>query len=677
MATIPRTYLTTSKTGLSSVPLRNGQVISIWDNDEVWYDAPANGERDGNPVRRKISGVRIVSTLPDNPMTDIVYVYIGDHGTLPETGDPIYDLRVWVNNEWLVVGNNWEDSFVKSVVSDGKFYLVGTPDITESVGSLLKNSAVYVEDGKLYGYLEGTAHYATEATHSATADLATQAINDNFSTPQPITSYIRGVTSDATTDLGTTLTLIKGDGTTSSIRVSNTKYGVFTEDPNKPGLVNGINTTVGSDTTDLLLTGSGWVDISNITMPSADSADKDGLGQVIAETYVASASYDTTTDELTLTFGDGATSSPISIPNTEYEVFDSNTNGLVPAPGQGEGTYFLRGDHSWQPVVNTDYTGATSGTAGVHGLVPAAASGNVNSYLRSDGTWAGVFGQDSNGLVPGPSNPDPVYSLRADGTWDICPDTKNTSGATNDTTHKLFITGAQTQGTEPQTYTNEYVFIDSNKLYSYSVTDTAAVEVVTLSDTQALTNKTYNGYTLGTACAGTLANTIYPSTSISTDTYTGDGTTTDFVLTNTAITITNVLVNGAIESNYTYTAGTKTVAFTTAPSNGSTVVIQYSVTNPNYNPDEVPKNSAVISYVSNQINNNVMSKLTSKLDITSVADIYDPVAGTYSQGDFCMYEDVNGVNLYECTDPSGVPTPEQFDYAKWTKTTVMDVIKSL
>ena len=63
MATIPRTYLTTSKTGLSSIPLKNGQVIAIWDADEVWYDAPDNGERDGTPVRRRISGVKIIYTV--------------------------------------------------------------------------------------------------------------------------------------------------------------------------------------------------------------------------------------------------------------------------------------------------------------------------------------------------------------------------------------------------------------------------------------------------------------------------------------------------------------------------------------------------------------------------------------------------------------------------------------
>ena len=668
MATIPRTYMITSKDGLSNVPLKNGQIISIWDADEVWYDAPANGEPDGAPVRRKISGVRVVSTLPENPMTDIVYVYIGDQGTLPESDQPFYDMRIWLNNAWTVVGTNKDDANVKTAVSDNKFYLVGTSDITDNkIGSLLKNSAVYVNGGVIFGDLEGTAHYATEATHAAQATVADRAINDNFSTPQPITSYIRGVTSDATTDLGTTLTLIKGDGTTSTVRVSNTTYDVFTEDPTKPGLVNGINTVVGSDNTDLLLTGSGWVDMNNIDIPHANQANNDGVGQLIADTYIKSLSYNSSTDLLTITWGDDDTDT-ISIPDTTYTVFTYDTDGLVPGPTLNDSGKFLKGDGTWDTVVTSDYQGATSGAAGVHGLVPAAASGNVNSYLRSDGVWAGVFGQDSNGLVPGPATTDPAYSLRADGTWDICPDTKNTTGATNDVSHKLFLVGTQTQGTEPQSYTNINVFIDSNKLYSYSVTDSTPVEVVTLSDTQALTNKTYNGYTLGTACEGTIASSINSSTITGYDNFEGDGSTTTFALTATALAVTSVTIDGVFEQNYTLQSNS--VVFTTAPANGSDIEVAYTKTNPNYNPDDLPKNSAVASYVSNRITADVLSRLSAKLDTTVVAATYDEVLGTYKYGDYCIYEDANGINLYKCIYASGIPTPEAFDYTKWQQVTI-------
>ena len=663
MATIPRTYLTTSKTGLSSVPLRNGQVISIWDNDEVWYDAPANGERDGNPVRRKISGVRIVSTLPDNPMTDIVYVYIGDHGTLPETGDPIYDLRVWVNNEWLIVGNNWEDSFVKSVVSDGKFYLVGTPDITETVGSLLKNSAVYVEDGKLYGYLEGTAHYATEATHSSTADLATQAINDNFSTPQPITSYIRGVMSDATTNLGTTLTLTKGDGTTSTIRVSDTTYDVFTQDPTKPGLVNGINTTVGSDNTDLLLTGSGWVDKDNIVMPAADSATKDGLGQNIANTYVKGLAWSAGT--LTITVGNDSTST-ISIPDTTYSVFTTSTDGLVPASsGAGETAMFLRGDHTWQPITVNPYQGATAIADGVDGLVPHAQAGEQNYYLKGDGTWGTTFSAGVDGLVPAPTLADEGKSLKVNssgvGVWEACTDTQNTAGALNDVSNSLYLVGATAQSSSVITNTNQYVYIQGNRLYQSNGAGTpTSIAVADVSSTQALTNKTYEGYTLGDACAKTVASTVqandnlptnnavmsYTSTRVNQvreliglkldsdavaatynapvqDAFTGDGSTTTFTLTNSCSGISAVYVDGTeVTTGYSYDSVTNSVTFTTAPANDKSVVISYN--------------------------------------------------RPYAVGDYCIYDDGNGMRLYRCK--TAITTAEAFDSTKWDQMIISDCL---
>ena len=73
-------------------------------------------------------------------------------------------------------------------------------------------------------------------------------------------------------------------------------------------------------------------------------------------------------------------------------------------------------------------------------------------------------------------------------------DTKNTAGAT-DTSDKIFIVGAKTQSTEPQTYTQDTAYVGADgKLYSNSK------EVINTSDSQALSNKTYEGYTLGDAC---------------------------------------------------------------------------------------------------------------------------------------------------------------------------------
>ena len=73
--------------------------------------------------------------------------------------------------------------------------------------------------------------------------------------------------------------------------------------------------------------------------------------------------------------------------------------------------------------------------------------------------------------------------------------TKNTAGST-DTSSKIFLVGATSQAANPQTYSHDTVYVDTDG-HAYS----NSKQVVNLSDTQALTNKTYNGYTLGTSCA--------------------------------------------------------------------------------------------------------------------------------------------------------------------------------
>ena len=73
-------------------------------------------------------------------------------------------------------------------------------------------------------------------------------------------------------------------------------------------------------------------------------------------------------------------------------------------------------------------------------------------------------------------------------------DTKNTAGAT-DSNNKLYIVGATSQADNPQTYSQDTAYVGTDgHLYS------DGKQTVNLSGTQALTNKTYNGYTLGAAC---------------------------------------------------------------------------------------------------------------------------------------------------------------------------------
>ena len=74
----------------------------------------------------------------------------------------------------------------------------------------------------------------------------------------------------------------------------------------------------------------------------------------------------------------------------------------------------------------------------------------------------------------------------------------NTQSNTNSTNtdKKIFLVGATAQGSNKTTYSHDTVYAGTDgHVYSNSK------QVVNLSDSQALTNKTYNGYTLGAACA--------------------------------------------------------------------------------------------------------------------------------------------------------------------------------
>lgn len=149
-------------------------------------------------------------------------------------------------------------------------------------------------------------------------------------------------------------------------------------------------------------------------------------------TFSANQSSDTTINitgggGTTYTAGNGISidaNNEISIDDTVVaEVSDLPTNftgatssvagsaGLVPAPTTSDPDKFLKGDGTWGTPPNTTYTagsninidanneisatdttysnftGATSSTAGANGLVPAPAAGDEGKALHGDGTW--------------------------------------------------------------------------------------------------------------------------------------------------------------------------------------------------------------------------------------------------------------------------------------------------
>lgn len=131
--------------------------------------------------------------------------------------------------------------------------------------------------------------------------------------------------------------------------------------------------------------------------------------------------------------------------------------GLVPAPGKGKQTSFLRGDGTWVVPTNTTYsnmTAATADAAGKAGLVPAPAAGKQTSFLRGDGTW----------VVP--------------------TNTTNSAGAGNSTS-KLFLVGTTAQSTGTS-YSNANVYATNGALHATSISTGGNVVVGGTADTNYL-----------------------------------------------------------------------------------------------------------------------------------------------------------------------------------------------
>ena len=810
MATIPRTFLTTSKADLANQPLVNGQFWIIWDADEAWYDAPDDGTPTGIPVRRRITSIKVISELPETGVEDLLYIYI-------PADQSLWDLRVWSNNAWCVVGNVTPDTKVQTDTYSGKFYITGTTSIDdEVVGTLVKNENAYVQNGVIYADLNGnatTATTATTATRATTADTAGQAIKDNAPVPNNITSYLHSVSSDATTNLGSTLTFTDGLGTETTVRVSDTTYSTFTD-----AIAGLVPPASGGTASDLVLTGAGWVDKDILPVGSAETAEsatKDSANQTITTTYYANANL--VDGDLILTKGDGITYTTINLPSAP-EVFDQDTDGLVPAPSQpGETNMFLKGDGTWASVPVSNYQGATGISGGTAGLVPPASAGQMNRFLRGDGTWGTTFSIGNDGLVPAPaglSDEDKFLQVVSDGQGGLVGhwtssglDTKNTAGAspytpgttdtsdlftgdgttttfdltlpviefnevtindvetfaytynsetnkivfdtapandaiinvdyqTYDTTEIMYLVGATEQTANPQTYTNASVYVQDNYIHSNGY------QVVDVNSVQDINNKTFGGNALNTAAFRraddsvtitnvTLTQTFIadgvevdftvnnPITSVSSvvvseltndsETFTGDGTTTEFELTDVPLSITYVDIDGSQVSSYnfnqelntiifdeapidqavitvTYTiyapittpsytvnTSTNTITFDTAPLDTNKIDITYITPDPDYDASDVPTNQAVITYTNGRVSR-VQQDLIRRVSIDVVADSYDNTS-TYDIGDYCMYYDGDTTQLYRCV--STISTAETWDDTHWDSLTITELTDEL
>lgn len=123
--------------------------------------------------------------------------------------------------------------------------------------------------------------------------------------------------------------------------------------------------------------------------------DEDGVATVLnipVENFLASASYNSTTNILTMTLAD-ATTVTVDLTDIIGSGSLTSTTDVLTVTGGANATV------ANVSIAVADYVGATNLINGVHGLVPAAAAGDELKFLRGDGTWATVVFATTNTLV--------------------------------------------------------------------------------------------------------------------------------------------------------------------------------------------------------------------------------------------------------------------------------------
>lgn len=233
--------------------------------------------------------------------------------------------------------------------------------------------------------------------------------------------------------------------------------------------------------------GTAYVEISaSLALGETDSTAYRGDRGKIAYNHSQSAHART---DATATAG-STTNGKIKINGSDVTVYThpaytAKTSGLykitVDATGHvSAATAVAKDDITALGIPGSGYTHPThtSHAAGIYkitvdslGHVSAAttvAKGDLTGIIGNFGA-ASASAAGSTGLVPAPAKGDQTKFLRADGKWivptDTNTDTKNTAGATNSTS-KLFLIGATSQGANPQTYSNSSVYASAGRLYS-------------------------------------------------------------------------------------------------------------------------------------------------------------------------------------------------------------------
>lgn len=170
--------------------------------------------------------------------------------------------------------------------------------------------------------------------------------------------------------------------------------GDYDDLANKPTIptVNDATLTIQKNGTDVatFTANSASAVTANITVPTDTSDLTNGAGFI---TTAALSNYYTKSE----TYSQQEVNSLINtlpIPTKTSDLTNDGSDGTSTYV-EADGLATVATSGSYNDLLNkptipsySDFTGATSSTAGAHGLVPAPAAGDQNKFLQGDGTWA-------------------------------------------------------------------------------------------------------------------------------------------------------------------------------------------------------------------------------------------------------------------------------------------------
>jgi hypothetical protein len=250
--------------------------------------------------------------------------------------------------------------------------------------------------------------------------------------------------------------------------------------------------------------------------PSGGTAQNVSVKGLGSAAYTASTAYATSTvltnqdlNNVTATGfynaggGNSVKNKPSDMDNFGLEVIH-NASGSYYTQIIGNGITFYRrscDNGTWSAWTQDKYTDNNTWTAMVGATSSANGSvGYVNAIPPKDGYN--------------------TKYLRADGTWTVPPNdnTKNTAGAT-DTSSKIFLIGATSQGANPQTYSQDTAYVGTDGCL-YSNNKKVLTDHQDISGKANLASPTFTGVPKApTATAGTnttqIATTAFVQTAVS------------------------------------------------------------------------------------------------------------------------------------------------------------------